>query len=387
MVNIRVGNLFESEAQAWVNTVNCVGIMGKGIALEFKQRFPEMFLDYAARCKRGEVKLGEPYVYHVQSQAGNMLAPKPEQPRGPKVIVNFPTKDHWRSVSRLKDIIAGLEYLENHYRQWGITSLAVPPLGSGQGQLEWRVVGPTLYRHLKRLDIPVELYAPHNTPVEELTTKFLAGERASEASATGATSRINPAWVALVSIVARIKEQPYHWRIGRTTFQKIAFFATALGLPTGLQYRRASYGPFSEGLKPLIAKLENNGILVEHQEGQMFTVEPGRTYEDSVRVFARQLQQWEPIIERVTDLFLRMQTKDAEIAATVFFVGRELAERGGQPSEMDVLDEVKRWKQKRRPPLEDHEIAWTIRKLNILDWMNAKPSPELPLPDDHLEYA
>ncbi len=388
MIDVKVGDLFESKAQTWINTVNCVGVMGKGIALEFKNRFPEMFKDYAARCQRGEVKLGWPYVYRLQQKPQDMFTPE-SQRKGPELIVNFPTKDHWRSVSRLADIVAGLEYLEKHYREWGIKSLAVPPLGCGHGQLEWRVVGPTLYRHLKRLNIPVEIYAPHNTPKEELTPEFLSGHgiASGRKGADEAASKFNPAWVALARIVARIEEEPYHWRIGRTTFQKIAFFATALGLPTGLQFRRASYGPFSEELKPLITKLVNNGILVERQEGRMFTVEPGRTYKDAVRVYAEILKEWDPIIERVSDLFLRMQTKDAELAATVYFIGQELKNRGQQPSEMDVLQEIKHWKQKRRPPLDEQEIAWTIRKLGILHWMNVRPSNDLPLPKDALEYA
>jgi hypothetical protein len=119
----------------------------------------------------------------------------------------------------------------------------------------------------------------------------------------------------------------------------------------------------------------------------MFAVEPGRTYEDAIRVFASQIKQWEPIVDRVSDLFLRMQTKDAEIAATVYFVSQELAKRGGEPSEMDVFEEVKRWKQMRRPPLEDEEIAWTIRKLNILHWLRVKPTRDLPLPADQLEHV
>src|SRR5690554_4196489 len=133
MVKVQVGNLFNSDAQTLVNTVNCVGIMGKGIALEFKKRFPAMFDDYVARCNRNEVKLGKPYLYK------SLITP---------YILNFPTKDHWRSVSLLGNINKGLEHLLAHYQEWGITSLAVPPLGCGEGQLEWRIVGPTLYRFL-----------------------------------------------------------------------------------------------------------------------------------------------------------------------------------------------------------------------------------------------
>jgi O-acetyl-ADP-ribose deacetylase (regulator of RNase III) len=151
MVRVLSGDLFESKAQTLVNTVNCVGVMGKGIALEFKKRFPEMYEDYVARCAAKRVRLGEPYLFR-----GPM----------PPWILNFPTKDHWRSVSRLSDILVGLGYLERYCREWGIESLAVPALGCGEGQLEWQVVGPALYDHLSRLRIPVELYTPHGTKAQ-----------------------------------------------------------------------------------------------------------------------------------------------------------------------------------------------------------------------------
>ena len=142
MVKVLMGNMFDSSAQTWVNTVNTVGVMGKGIALQFRRRFPEMYDDYVARCRRHEVRLGRPYLYTRPT---------------PPWILNFPTKEHWRSPSSLDAIVSGLTYLQQHYREWGIRSLAVPPLGSGQGLLEWRVVGPTLYRQLSHLATPVEL--------------------------------------------------------------------------------------------------------------------------------------------------------------------------------------------------------------------------------------
>ena len=145
-----------------MNTVNTVGVMGKGVALGFKQRFPEMYRDYVQRCELGLVKLGEPYLW---------------QPLVEPWVLNFPTKGHWRKPSRLEDIVAGLEYLQAHYRAWGVTSLAVPPLGCGYGGLEWRVVGPTLYEHLARLEIPIELYAPFATPHEQLTPDYLGARR------------------------------------------------------------------------------------------------------------------------------------------------------------------------------------------------------------------
>jgi O-acetyl-ADP-ribose deacetylase (regulator of RNase III)/uncharacterized protein YwgA len=371
MITVRIGDIFESKAQTLINTVNCVGIMGKGIALEFRNRFPDMYDDYVQRCKAGQVKLGQPYVY-------KRLAPP--------WILNFPTKDHWRSVSRLEDIIVGLRYLHDHYRQWGIVSLGVPPLGCGQGQLEWRVVGPTLYRHLKNLDIEVELFAPFGTPHEELRPTFLDGSRSDQAVPSAETHfRVTPAWIALVEVLRGIESEPYHWPIGRTTFQKIAYFATESGIPTGLQYRRGSFGPYAEDLKRHITSLANNGLIREERLGKMFAVRTGVTFDDARRAYADQINQWRSALNKVIDLFMRMNTQQAEIAATVHFAAMELrrVERS-KPTEVDILNRVMDWKQRHRPPLDHKEVALTIRNLNMLSWIGAEVSTDLPVGEEEL---
>lgn len=375
MVRVQIGNLFDSQAQTWVNTVNCVGVMGKGIALEFKKRFPEMFDDYAARCRRHEVRLGHPYLYKCLV---------------PPWILNFPTKDHWRSVAKLESITRGLEHLLQHYRQWGITSLAVPPLGCGEGQLEWRIVGRILYRYLERMDIPVEVYAPYGTPQGELEPEFYKGARTG--SATAGTRmrprRVQPGWVALVEILARLEAQPYHWPTGRTLFQKIAYVATEEGLPTNLSYRRGSYGPFAPELKGVITRLVNNGLICEERLGSMFAVRVGPTFADARRAYADELQQWDSTIERIADLFLRMNTRQAEIAATVLFAARSLERaRSSLPTEWDVLAAVMEWKQRRKPQLYEGSVAETIRNLAALGWLRVRASADLPLPSDESLYA
>lgn len=362
---VRVGDLLQAEAQTLVNTVNCVGVMGKGIALQFKQRFPEMFADYVQRCKEGRVRLGEPYLF---------------RPLLPPWILNFPTKQDWRSVSKLADIIRGLEYLAAHYKAWGIELLAVPPLGCGSGGLEWRVVGPTLYRYLNRLDIPVYLYAPLETPAEQLSEKFLATGQESDVPdvfTTGAAGdRLQPGWVALVEILSRIEREPFRWPVGRIMFQKLAYFATVAGLPTGLRYERGSYGPFAPGLKTIISKLVNNGLIREHRLGRMFVVKTGITYPDARRAYAAEWEAWDEAMNRVAELLLRMNTRQAEMAATVHFVAQSLPE----PTEADVLRETLAWKQKRKPVWRETDVAVTIRNLAALGWINVKPSEALPLP-------
>lgn len=367
MVKVLIGNLFESKTQTLVNTVNCVGIMGKGIALEFKKRFPEMFEDYSARCSRKEVKLGFPYLYKDLIH---------------QHILNFPTKDHWRSVANLEDIIKGLDYLLKMYKEWGITSLAVPPLGCGEGQLEWRVVGPTLYRYLNKMDIPIELYAPYGTPHEELMLEFLGdGEGMPE------PKKIQPAWVAIVEILNRIENQPYHWTVGRIMFQKIAYVATAEGLPTDLDYQQGSYGPFAPKLKGIITQLVNNGLILEEHKVNMFPIKVGPTFADARKAYAKYIEQWENIIEKVTDLFMRVNTDQAETVATVLFTARSLIGRNSKPSEMDVVNKVMEWKQRRKPPLNETDVASTVRNLAALGWLDVKASDDLPLPAEDLIYA
>lgn len=370
MIKVLVGNLFDSECQTLVNTVNTVGIMGTGIALEFKKRFPDMFEDYARRCAEGKVKLGEPYLYKRIT---------------PPWILNFPTKKHWRSVSKVSDIIRGLEYLEQHYKEWGITSIALPPLGCGHGQLEWNIIGPTLYRNMRKFDIPVELYAPAGTPPEELTPEFLSRETAQPVtSGSSIKNKIEPGLIAIIEVLSRIEKEPYHWPIGRTMFQKIAYFATELGLRTGLKYSRSSYGPFASDLKYKITKLVNNGLITEEQIGRMFSVKTGPTFQDTSKLYKKELEEAQPVIERLADLFLRINsTRQAELASTVYFTAQFLQkEHGGKVSETDVLNAVMEWKQRRKPPFDKAELAKTIRNLASLGLISVKSSEDLPLQDE-----
>lgn len=360
-VTVLIGDLFETEAQTLTNTVNTVGVMGKGIALGFKQRFPDMYEDYVRRCEKGEVRLGQPYLY---------------KPMFPPWILNFPTKDHWRSVTKLSDIQAGLDYLAEQYQAWGIRSLAVPPLGCGEGQLEWRVVGPTLYRGLRRLGNPVELYAPFGTPHPELTPAFL--ERHADVEVP--ESRVSAGAVALATIVARVASERYHAPIGRTIFQKIAYFATTAGIRTGLDFERRSYGPYSEDMTRLKTRLVNNGLLVEEKRGNLFEVQPGPTLADAEHVYRADLAGWNPQIDQVVDLFLRVtDTRDAEVAASVHLVADQLAARhqakgSSVPSEDEVVAELGRWKARRKPELSDDEVARAVRTLGFLGWIAAAPT-------------
>lgn len=145
MITYITGDIFKSKAQVITNTVNCVGAMGKGLALEFKKRYPEMFEDYKKRCESREVLPGRPYLWENEKVQ----------------ILNFPTKRHWKESSRLSDIEDALKYLAENYAQMGITTLALPPLGCGLGGLEWSEVKPLIENYLGPIaDLEVFVYEP-----------------------------------------------------------------------------------------------------------------------------------------------------------------------------------------------------------------------------------
>jgi O-acetyl-ADP-ribose deacetylase (regulator of RNase III)/uncharacterized protein YwgA len=395
MIKVLVGNLFESSAQTLVNTINCIGVMGKGIALEFKRRYPDMFKDYERRCKRGEVKLGRPYLFrptlsddrkHYQY---SMFSEDMATSVSDKWVLNFPTKDHWRFVATLDDIVNGMEFLLAHYKEWGIQSLAIPPLGCGEGQLEWRIIGPTLYRYLSKMDIPVELYAPYNTLHEELQVQFLAGHESLQLQ-TPDPKWILPGWVALVEIIRRLEDEPYHQRllIGKVIFQKIAYVATRGGIETQLEFQKGSYGPYSSVLqKNVLSRLVNNGLIQHEYLGKIHSIKPGPTFADARKAYLKNLRNWDQIIGKVVDLFMRLNTEQSEIIATIMFATDQLEFVNNQtPSEQDVFDYVMKWKELKKPPLSPQKVADAIRNLAILDWIEVKPSKCIPLSVEEKAY-
>lgn len=156
MIELTRGNILEADAEALVNTVNCVGVMGKGIALQFKHAFPDNFDAYQRACRNHEVSLGQMFIVPT----GRMV--------NPRYIINFPTKQHWKGKSQLSFIQAGLKSLIQEVRRLGIASIAVPPLGCGNGGLEWTQVVPMINEAFTGLpDVQVLLFEPQGAPATE----------------------------------------------------------------------------------------------------------------------------------------------------------------------------------------------------------------------------
>jgi O-acetyl-ADP-ribose deacetylase (regulator of RNase III)/uncharacterized protein YwgA len=369
MIKALIGDIFASEMQTLVNTVNCVGVMGKGIAELFKKRYPDMFADYVERCDRGEVRLGRPYQY--RDLAGTS-------------IINFPTKGHWRAATRLSDVEEGLDFFVEHYKSWGVASVAFPPLGCGNGGLEWSTVGPLMHFKLKGLEIPVELYAPFGTPIAQLKLEFLGAEQQIEFLVKGKKrERLRPEWAALVEVLYRLEQQPYANPVGRVIFQKICYVLTRQGLDTGFQFERGSYGPFADEVTEAINVLANNNWITEQQLGRMTTLRVGPRFEEERIKLAEQIKPFARKIEKTVDLFSRIKNTDqAEEVATVIFAVQNLKQERdpAQVSEQDLFDYILEWKKLWKADAnKQNRLAEAIRNLEMLGWIKLQFSESLPM--------
>lgn len=370
MFHARIGDLFADKAQTLVNTVNCVGIMGKGVAQEFKKRCPEMFGDYVVRCARKQVKIGEPYLYRDLAGAS---------------ILNFPTKDHWRSPSRLDYVERGLDYFVRHYREWGITSIAFPPLGCGNGGLSWEDVGPLMFRKLSGLDIDVKVYAPYGTPLAQLEESFLASPAQREFSEHGKKfEQMNEEWVVLMEVIKQLSDQPYAHPVGRTIFQKVCYVVTEMGVSTGFQFEKGRFGPYAAEVNKALHNFANRNWVQEETLGRMVALRPTQQYLQDRSKYAAVLERHAKKIDKTVDLFSRIKnTQQAEEVFTVLFSCRALKQQhpGNEISEQEILDYILEWKPAWQAFEKKRAVAEAIRSLLILGWMKVVPSDTLPAED------
>jgi O-acetyl-ADP-ribose deacetylase (regulator of RNase III) len=235
MIQIKQGNLLTADVEALVNTVNCVGVMGKGIALQFKQAFSENFKTYAKACKNGEVQLGRMFTFITDTWTN------------PKYIINFPTKKHWRGRSKLKDIETGLHDLVEEVRRLGIKSIAIPPLGCGYGGLEWPKVRNAIETAFEKMpNVKILLFEPKGTPY--------ADSMPVDSKAPSMTR----ARALFVKLLEQYAIPGY--RLSLLEVQKLAYFLQVAGEPLRLNYIKQKYGPYAENLNFVLQRIEGHYI-------------------------------------------------------------------------------------------------------------------------------
>lgn len=238
-VSFKTGDLFLDKSEALVNTVNCVGVMGKGVALEFKRRWPENYKAYKKACDSKKLRPGNMLIYELTNLFGKSET---------KFIVNFPTKDHWRAKSKLEYISEGLDSLISDIKKYRIKSIAFPPLGCGNGGLDWDIVRPMMLERLSELnDVNVSIYAPLNGSDDpeymETHLKMTTGR------------------AVFLKAIAEL-ETPFGGVLDRLSLQKIAYFLQVMDVPLNLDFTKNLYGPYSEALKKAVVALEGDYKLI-----------------------------------------------------------------------------------------------------------------------------
>lgn len=238
MIELTRGNLLEADVDAVVNTVNTVGVMGKGIALQFRKAFPENFKAYKKACDAGEVVLGKMLVVENRELTGN-----------PLYIINFPTKRHWRAKSKLVDIETGLEALTAEIGVLGIRSIAIPPLGCGNGGLRWKDVLPRIEKAFARLpDVRVLVFEPAGAPSP---TKMI--DRTTRPKMTLGQA-------AVLCLMKRYLVPGYLYRLSMLEIQKLAYFLQSAGEDLKLKFEKGPYGPYADNLRIVLERIDGHFI-------------------------------------------------------------------------------------------------------------------------------
>lgn len=325
MITFTQGNLLEARAEALVNTVNTVGVMGKGIALMFKERFVENFRLYAAACKAGEVRTGKMFVTKV----GEL--------NGPRWIVNFPTKQHWRGDSRIEWITEGLRDLRRFLVENQVKSIAIPPLGAGNGGLDWAEVRPQIEAELGGLDTDILVYEP--------TQKYQ-----NVAKRTG-VEKLTPARALIAELVRR------YWVLGMECslleIQKLAWFLERVikrlnpdRNPLNLQFVAQKYGPYANQLDHLLNGLDGSYLHCDKRIGDADPLDV-IWFDDARKTFVQiylqnEAKEYAPALKATTDLIDGFESPfGMELLATVDWL---LAKEGVAPTVPAVREGLRRWR-------------------------------------------
>ena len=341
MIEYKTGDVLTEDAEALVNTVNCVGVMGRGIALQFKKAFPENFRAYAAACERNEVQPGRMFVF----ETGHLT--------NPRYIINFPTKRHWRGKSRIEDIEAGLAALVAEVRSRNIGSIVVPPLGSGLGGLDWSDVRPRINAALQELaDVKAIVFEPGGGPFHDRINRSTDPPKMTPGRA---------ALIGLMDRYIRILLDPY---VTLLEVHKLLYFMQAAGEKLRLRYRKAPYGPYAENLRHVLQSIDGHFIsgYADSREAphEPLDLLPGAVADASSFLVAH--PQTRARFDRVVTLIEGFESSfGLELLATVHWV----VVQEGAASADDVVRLIHAWGNRKR--------RYTPRQIHIaLDVLSRK---------------
>ncbi len=345
MIEYKTGDIITEEAEALVNTVNCVGIMGRGIALQFKNAFPENFKSYAAACKRNEVQPGRMFVF----ETGQLT--------NPRYIINFPTKRHWRGKSRIEDITAGLAALAEEIRSRNIRSIAIPPLGSGLGGLDWSDVRPRIEATLSEFsDLNVVIFEPSDASAKTRVN------RSSD------VPKMTAGRAALVGLIHRYLGGLLDPFITLLEVHKLMYFMQNAGEPLRLSYTKGIYGPYAENLRHVLKAVEGHLVCGYAEAGdapdKQLQLVPGALV-DAIS-FLKNRAETKARLERVSNLVEGFESPfGLELLSTVHWV---VSKEQIQTVD-DMVGRIYAWND-RKKQFSRRQIALAVGVLSRKGWID-----------------
>jgi len=359
VIRDQTGNLLQAKTDALVNTVNTVGVMGKGIALQFKRAFPANYKAYKRACDQGQVELGQMFVW----DAGALAQVQP------RFVINFPTKKHWRSKSRLSDIETGLTELVRVIGDLSIQSIALPPLGCGLGGLDWSDVRPMIVAAFTDIpEVEVLLFGPDGAPTP--ATQPIRTDR----------PKMTPGRAALVAVMDRYL--PFAIDITTVDIQKLMYFMQEAGEPLRLNYVKGQYGPYADNLRHVLTSMEGH-----HIEGMgdgssraldviPFRLLPGAVAESEELLST--LHETRDRTARVADLIEGYEsTYGLELLATVHWAATRGAHGELAPSihsDGEVERAVRSWNDRKGKLFTTKHVEVALERLRSKGWLVA-PAP------------
>ena len=339
------GNLLKADAEALANTVNTVGVMGKGIALQFKKAFPANFKAYEAACKKQAVRLGKVFIFD-----NGQLTP-------PRWIINFPTKGHWRARSRIRDVADGLDDLRDVIEELEISSIALPPLGCGHGGLDWDEVRSLIKERLGDLDVVVHLYAPEGAP------------DAADMVVSTPPPRLTSNTAALVSVIDQYSQVALF--VSLIEIHKLMYFLQEAGEDLRLRYQAKFYGPYADNLRHVLKSLEGHHLegfgdgSKKVHEAEPITVLPGGAREASEALTEN--HQIAERIQRVLELVEGYESAyGLELLASVHWMA---ARKGNDDDLSGVTKRVQSWSQRKQRMFTARHIESAWQRLHDHGWL------------------
>ncbi len=350
MIEFTTGDILRADAEALVNTVNCVGVMGRGIALQFKETFPENFKAYASACARNEVQPGRMFVF----ETGFL--------DNPKLIINFPTKRHWRGKSRIEDIESGLRALAQEIRLRSIRSIAIPPLGTGLGGLDWAVVRSRIEEVLRGLnDVRVVVFEPHELPQEQPSKRArkVPGMTAGRA--------------ALVGLIDRYLSGLLDPFVTLLEVHKLMYFMQEAGEPLRLRYTQAPYGPYAENLRHVLREIDGYFVSGYADGGDIpdreLALVPGA--DKDAGAFLANHRDTSNRFDRVAELVEGFETPfGLELLSTVHWV----AKHGNSHTAEGIVADVYAWAE-RKKQFSPRQLQLAVDVLTRKGWLLPLQAP------------